>query len=395
MHRPLAHDDPTTALLALILAGGRLAPRRRLLIDCGDAVSALAAGRARWQAAGLDRRQCQALLAPDADALAHARQWLAASPQHRLISLVDDAFPALLAHAPEPPLGLFVAGDADLLWQPMVAIVGSRSATPSGQAIAGNLARQLCARQLCVASGLAAGIDAAAHRASLQVAGNSVAVVGTGLDRCYPAGHRHLQDQLVQRGAVISEYAPGTPPRAGNFPARNRLLAGLSLAVIVVEAAQRSGAMITARLASEAGREVFAVPGSPLNPLSRGCNRLLRDGAGLLESIDDLLPTLPPLLRLLGTSLPGQAPGAASVDALSSGQVGSSALDETEQRQVWQALDLIGVDLDELGQRSGLTVARLSAILLDLELAGWALQTHGRWQRAPTPPSTTASIDAG
>lgn len=392
MNLPIHATDPTTALLTLVLAGGRLAPRRQLLLQSGSAQAALLAGPAQWRAAGLDRRQCQQLLNPDPAALARAQSWLAGSGNHHLLGLDDPAYPALLAHAPEPPLALFIDGDPALLWHPMVAVVGSRNASPSGQALAGRLAGELAACQLCVASGLAAGIDAAAHRASLLAGRPGVAVIGTGPDQSYPAGHVGLQAELAQSGAVVSEYPPGTPPRAGHFPARNRILAGLSLAVVVVEAALRSGAMITARLGAEAGREVFAVPGSPLNPLSRGCNRLLRDGAGLLESIEDLLPALPALARLLAESRPRQLPGTAQPPPF---PLAGHAPQVQDQRRLWQALDDIAVDLDELAQRTGLTVARLSAILLDLELAGWALQTHGRWQRSPKPPSTTASFDAG
>lgn len=385
-------NDPVTALITLILAGGRLAPRRNLLLACGSAPAVLAAGRKRWQAAGLDQRQCQALLAPDSRALADTLAWLHASPDHHLIGLTDPRYPPLLAHSPEPALALFVAGQVGLLAQPAVAIVGSRNATPTGQAMASRLAQQLCAAGLCVASGLAAGIDAAAHRASLRAAGSTLAVIGTGPDMAYPAAHRQLQADVARHGVVVSEYPPGTPPRAGNFPARNRLLAGISLAVIVVEAAQRSGAMITARLATEAGREVFAVPGSPLSALSQGCNRLLRDGAGLIESIDDLLPALPPLMQVLAQP---DAATAAGNDGPPRPCTHHTGPVQRDQRPVWQALDLLGVDLDELAQRTGLTVAGLSAILLDLELAGWAVQTHGRWQRAPTPPSTTAPMGAG
>lgn len=392
MHQTNSRQPPSRALLQLLLAGGRLPPRRQLLLNHGSAEAALQAGPESWRAAGLDPRQCQHLRQPDPAALASALDWLQASQQHHLIGLGTDRYPLLLAQSPEPPLALFVHGDPDLLWQPMVAVVGSRNASPSGRAIASTLARQLCQHRLCVASGLAAGIDASAHRAALQAGGNTVAVIGTGLDRHYPASHAQLQAELAQAGAVVSEYPPGTPPRAGNFPARNRILAGLSMAVVVVEAAQRSGAMITARLATEAGREVFAVPGSPLNPLSRGCNRLLRDGAGLLESVDDLLPALPALARLLGNEL-RQQPGKPDTAATTAAPHPRPAT--AQQQQVWRCLDLIAVDLDELALRTGLTVAGLSAILLDLELAGWAVQTHGRWQRAPTPPSTTASIDAG
>lgn len=392
MSQPIPAVDPTTALLTLVLAGGRLAPRRQLLLQYGSAQAALCAGPAQWRAAGLDHRQCQQLLNPDPAALASAQSWLAANGNHHLLGLDAPDYPALLAHAPEPPLALFVHGNPALLWQPMVAVVGSRNASPSGQALASRLAGELSGCQLCVASGLAAGIDAAAHRASLLAGSPGVAVIGTGPDQSYPARHAGLQAELAQSGAVVSEYPPGTPPRAGHFPARNRILAGLSLAVVVVEAALRSGAMITARLGAEAGREVFAVPGSPLNPLSRGCNRLLRDGAGLLESIDDLLPALPALAGLLAQSRPRQFAAAAATLPSSPARQAPQA---QEQRHLWQALDDIPVDLDELAQRTGLTVARLSAILLDLELAGWALQTHGRWQRSPKPPSTTASVDAG
>lgn len=373
--------DP--ALLTLLLAGGPLAPRRQLLQALGSARAVLDAGPPRWRSAGLDSAQCRALQHPDAMALGRAVAWLSSGKQHHLIGLTDPGYPILLAHAPEPALALFASGDPALLHQPLVAIVGSRNASPSGRAIAQQLAGELCAHGLGVASGLAAGIDAAAHRAGLQAGGRNVAVIGTGPDRAYPASHQQLQQQLASRGVVVSEYPPGTPPRPGHFPARNRLLAGLSLAVIVVEAAQRSGAMITARLAAEAGREVFAVPGSPLNPLSRGCNRLLRDGAGLLESIQDLLPAVPALSHLVGLQLPARAATAPPLP-----------IDDNLSR-LYQALDQIPVDLDELALRTGLTVAGLSAMLLDLELAGQALQQHGRWQRAPHPPSITASIDAG
>lgn len=382
-------DSPRTdhladpALLTLLLAGGPLAPRRQLLQSLGSARAVLDAGPPHWRRAGLVPAQCRALLHPDATALGRAMAWLSASAQHHLIGLTDPGCPALLAHTPEPPLAVFASGNPRLLLQPLVAIVGSRNASPSGCAIAQQLAGELCAHGLGVASGLAAGIDAAAHRAGLQAGGCNVAVIGTGLDRAYPASHHPLQQQLASQGVVISEYPPGTPPRPGHFPARNRLLAGLSLAVIVVEAAQRSGAMITARLAAEAGREVFAVPGSPLNPLSRGCNRLLRDGAGLLESIQDLLPAVPALTQLASLQPPMEAAASSTLPT------------DANLRRLCQALDGIPVDLDELALRTGLTVAGLSAMLLDLELAGQALQLHGRWQRAPHPPSITASIDAG
>lgn len=391
MPAPLV-PDPTHALLALVLAGGPLAPRRRLLAAAGDATSALAAGPGLWQRAGLDSRQRARLANPDPAALESALGWLAGGHQRHLVGLGTGGYPPLLALAPEPPLALFVDGDADLLLQPAVALVGSRQASLAGGRMAAQLAGQLGRQRLCVASGLAAGIDAAAHRACLEQGLPTLAVIGTGPDRCYPAGHRGLQAAIATAGAVVSEYPPGTAPRAGQFPARNRILAGLSLAVVVVEAALRSGALITARLASEAGREVFAVPGSPLHALSRGCNRLLRDGAGLCEDAADVLPSLPPLARALGLALTLPADMPASPPPPTSGLGGPAG---SEAAQVWQALGATGVDLDELVQHTGLTVAGVSAILLDLELAGWAVQWQGHWQRAPAPPNPTAPPGAG
>lgn len=374
-----ASADHTTALLHLLLAGGPLAPRRQLLARSGSPLAAMAAGSTAWRQAGLDSRQIRLLQHPDEPRLQAALDWLASHARHQLYWLGHPGYPALLALAPEPPIGLFLDGDATLLTRPCVAVVGSRAATANGGAIAARMARGLCQAGLLVASGLAAGIDAAAHRASLACAGSGLAVVGTGLDRSYPAHHAGLQQQLAEEGLVVSEYPPGTPPLAGHFPARNRILAGLCLGVLVVEAAQRSGAMITARLASEAGREVFAVPGSILNPQAAGCHRLLRDGAGLVEDVaEDLLPALRPLLgSLLDTQPKPDRPGVAPL---------SAAPADAGLRRVWDLLQYSPVDLDELVQRSGLTVAGLSAILIDLELAGWAVNEHGRYQRAPVPP---------
>lgn len=267
-----------------------------------------------------------------------------------------------------------------------MAVVGSRKASHGGRAIAADIARQLANSGLLVASGLASGIDAAAHQAGLDAGDSGLAVIGTGPDLCYPASNHPLWGDLVRRGIVISEYPPGTTPRPHHFPARNRILAGLCLAVVVVEAAERSGALLTARLASEAGREVFAVPGSLHNPLSRGCHRLLRDGAGLLESVNDLLPALRPLLAAQGiapTATPACGPGVQACPA------------DPLERRVWEALESDPIDMDELGLRTGLTVAGLSSILPALELDGWISCQHGRFVRSSAPPTPIASSDAG
>lgn len=187
-----------------------------------------------------------------------------------------------------------MAGDPSLAWRPSVALVGSRSPTPGGRALAARFAGCFVEAGLAVTSGLAAGIDAAAHLATLEAGGCTVAVIGTGPDRAYPDSHQRLQGRIAAEGAVLSEYLPGTPARPGHFPARNRLVAGLALATVVVEAAQRSGALITARLAAEAGREVCALPGSVLNPRAAGCHRLIREGAALVERPEEVLELLAP-----------------------------------------------------------------------------------------------------
>ncbi len=239
------------ALLRLLMAGGALAPRRALLQAAGGAQAAIAQGPANWRAHGCTPEQCAALERPDARACASALRWLE-QDNHHLLPCTDPAFPPSLLEVPNPPLALFVAGDPSLAWRPSVALVGSRSPTPGGRALAARFAGCFVEAGLAVTSGLAAGIDAAAHQATLEAGGCTVAVIGTGPDRAYPDSHARLQARIAAEGVVLSEYLPGTAARPGHFPARNRLVAGLALATVVVEAAQRSGALITARLAATA-----------------------------------------------------------------------------------------------------------------------------------------------
>ena len=290
--------SPRHALLRLCLAGGRLGPRRRLLQAHGhDAPAALAAAPRHWREAGLTPAQTERLQGRDAGTLAlEARTlaWLDA-PGHHLGGWGDADYPPQLHDIASPPLALYIDGDPAMLWRPQIAIVGSRNATHGGQDNARSFAKALAEAGLAITSGLAAGIDAAAHQGALAAAwGVTLAVVGTGPDRPYPSTHADLRDRISLRGAVVSEHPPGTAPLRRHFPARNRLVAGLSLATLVVEAAERSGALISARMAAEAGREVFALPGSIHNPLARGCHQLLRDGAQLAQSPDDLLQALAP-----------------------------------------------------------------------------------------------------
>ena len=274
--------------------------------------------------------------------------WLEDSNNH-IITLADSDYPQALLNITDPPLLFYVKGRLDLLNHAALAVVGSRNATPQGINNAGAFAKSLSDAGLCVISGMAHGIDAAAHRGALQGRGSSIAVVGTGLDKVYPAANRDLAHALASQGALISEFPLGTPPLAGNFPRRNRIISGMSSGCLVVEAGLQSGSLITARLALEQGRDVFAIPGSIHAPQSKGCHALLKQGAKLVETAQDILEEL-------GSSLP------ASPARSPATQCADSAL-----------LEQIGfdpVDLDTLSVRCSLTMAELSAMLLVLELEG-------------------------
>ncbi|KAF1014999.1 MAG: DNA processing protein DprA [Stenotrophomonas maltophilia] len=371
------HDD---ALLTLQLAGGPLAPRRALLAAAGTAAAALSAGPAAWRAQGCTPAQCSALARPDAAALVAARRWLAAPGRH-LLDAGGPSCPPLLRELPEAPLALFVEGDPLLAWQPAVAVVGSRSPTPTGRALAARFAAHFAGSGLAVVSGLAAGIDAAAHTSMLDTGGTTVAVIATGPDRVYPPGHGALQARIGRDGLLLSEHPPGMPARPGQFPARNRLAAGLALAAVVIEAAHRSGALITARLAAEAGREVCAVPGSVLNPRSQGCHRLIRDGAALVETPDDVLALLAPALA---QQLPGlRKQLGAPTEQAAAAFLPARWADSPDYQCLWRALDDNPISMDSLITRCGLTAPEVSSMLLAMELAGIVVCEHGRYCRRP------------
>ncbi|KAA9004365.1 DNA-protecting protein DprA [Stenotrophomonas cyclobalanopsidis] len=368
------------ALARLVLAGGPLAPRRALLLASGDAPAALALGVAGWRAHGCSAEQCAGLQQPDPATLATTLRWLQ-HPGQQLLGCSDPAFPPLLQDIPQPPLALFVAGDASLAWHPAVAVVGSRSPTPTGRALAARFATCFVEAGLAVTSGLAAGIDAAAHTAALDAGGRTVAVIGTGPDQAYPPGNARLQARIAAEGVVLSEYPPGTPARAGQFPARNRLVAGLALATVVIEAAQRSGALITARLAAEAGREVGAVPGSVLNPRAAGCHRLIREGVALVERPEEVLELLAPALR---QQLPGlQSRLATPTEQASPADLPDRWANDPDYQSLWRALDLNPSGMDSLITRCGLTAPEVSSMLLAMELAGIVVCVHGRYCRTP------------
>ena len=312
--------------------------------------------------------------AQQADQLAATQRWLdganAEGIAHDIVVLGDPRFPSLLLHTADPPLLLYALGRVELLSAPAVAIVGSRDATPQGLDNARDFARALSERGLTIVSGMAKGIDGAAHDGALAGRGSTVAFVGTGLDRVYPSRHAALMRRIAQQGVVVSEYALGTPPLPEHFPRRNRLIAGLARGTLVVEAALESGSLITARLAVECGRDVFAIPGSIHSPQARGCHRLIQEGAKLVETPDDVLRELLPDDAAVRARLsPPQPSLFADPSALAEDDdEPPTALDPDAALRA--ALGHDPVSFDALSARTGLPADRLAARLLELELTG-------------------------
>jgi DNA processing protein len=377
-------DLDTVALLRLVVAGGPVAPRRALLDAHGPPAAALAAGRSAARATGLPAPALARLALGDpGEAFDRALAWLD-QPGHHLVGWHSADYPSLLRRVGNPPLALFIAGDADLTWHPSVAVVGSRAATAGGLRLAWDFAQALALRGFAVASGLAAGIDTAAHQGTLAVeGGRTIAVLGTGIDQPYPVSNRALYQRILDGGgAIISEHPPGTPACRGAFPSRNRILAGLSLGTLVVEAAHRSGALITARLAGECGSEVFAIPGSVRNPMARGCHRLIRQGAALVESPMEVIDALEPLALQLASDLRGRLAAPIELPARAApGRSTGVASGAAAHDPLWQAIGHDPTGMDELVSRTGLTVAELSSMLLVMELEGRVTVEHGRWSR--------------
>ena len=333
------------ALEAFGSIGGLFEAGARELAALGFSRSAIARTRAMdWSAVGRDR-----------DVLDH----LGAG----IVPIGTERYPARLAAIASPPPVLYCRGNPEVLGRPQLAVVGARAATRGGRERARAFARTLAECGLVVTSGLARGIDAAAHRGALDAGAPSVAILATGPDRIYPRSNAGLAGELIETGAVITERAPGTPPRPENFPRRNRLISGLCLGVLVVEASLRSGSLITARLAADEGREVFAIPGSVDNPLSRGCHALIRDGAKLVESVVDVIEEL---------AYPGglQGPPASSEPAASDDSADAGGGSGGSARRVLDAVGHDPITLDQLVEHTGLTPDRLSSILLSLELDG-------------------------
>ena len=332
---------------------------RKLLLEFGSPEAVLGAGQGSLRSI-VDERIASAIRNGGAE----ASLWKAVGPwlddpANRIVTLADPGYPRSLLEIADPPPLLYVKGNPDLLNRRGFAIVGSRNATAQGVANAEAFAGTLSNAGLTIVSGLALGVDAAAHRGGLAGAASTIAVVGTGLDIVYPARNRDLAHRIAAQGALVSEFPLGMPAIAGNFPRRNRLICGLSVGWLVVEAAVSSGSLITARLAAEQGREVFAIPGSIHSPLAKGCHALIKQGAKLVESAQDILEEL---------RLPAAGAGP-----------------EEKPSDAHPLLTHIGfdpVDIDTLQRRSGLDVGAINTLLTDLELAGRVeALPGGRWQR--------------
>ncbi|MBI4189438.1 MAG: DNA-protecting protein DprA [Betaproteobacteria bacterium] len=347
---PPADRNEYDAWLRLTLVPGLgNATLRKLLLEFGSPDHVFAAHLAelrRFVAADI---AAQLVAGGNAEGAQQALVWLADSANH-VVALGDADYPQLLLQTTDPPPLLYVKGRRELLNRVALAIVGSRNATAQGVANAEDFARALSDAGITIVSGLALGIDAAAHRGGLAGAAGSIAVVGTGLDVVYPARNRTLAHQLAERGALVSEFALGTPALGANFPRRNRVISGMSRGCLVVEAALQSGSLITARFANEQGREVFALPGSIHSPLAKGCHALIKQGAKLVDCANDILEEL------------NLAPAPSAARAM-------PALDPAAA----QLLDLLGYaprDLDALCARSGMGADAISVLLLELELQG-------------------------
>jgi DNA processing protein len=341
---------------------------RKLLDHYGTATDICRAKSADLARLGLAQPSIDYLLTAADAAVAVALTW-AEQSGNKLLTLADAAYPALLKTIHNPPPILYVRGNHQLLCDPQLAIVGSRTPTRGGLETAHAFAQHLAQTGLIITSGLATGIDAAAHKGALAAQAPTVAVMATGVDRIYPAGHRKLAESILEKGALVSEFPLGTRPRPELFPQRNRIISGLAFGVLVVEAAQRSGSLITAHCAMEQAREVFAIPGSIHNPVARGCHQLLRQGAKLVESAQDILEELAPQLRAqlhletLEQNQPAQPPAATELDP--------------DYQNLLAVIDYDPLSVDQLAQRSGLPPRSIASMLLILELQGLIRAENG------------------
>lgn len=344
----------------------------RLVGHYGSPSAALDGDASGWGAAGLGAKLHARREQPDRVLIEHTEAWLS-EPGNDLVTADHPHSSAQLQTLDKPPAWLYTVGDTELLTRPAIAIVGSRNPTPAGAEHARDFAAQLARGGFVIVSGLASGIDAAAHEGALSVDGMTIAVCGTGLDRVYPAANKALAERIAASGLLVSEFNLGTLPSRGNFPRRNRVIAGLSAGTLVIEAARASGSLITARMALEAGREVFAMPGSVNNPLARGCHRLIREGAKLVEAASDVFEDIAPLLAESATPVTMDA----RTDEDRSDNATRKADQDSDDERLLAALGHAPARVDELVERTGWPANAVSSTLLILELQGRVVTTPG------------------
>jgi len=319
----------------------------------------------------------QSLKHPDWETIDADIRWAQQSRCH-LVPIISSWYPNQLREIADPPTLLYVQGDPDLLQYPQIAMVGSRNPSHYGQEAAFEFARHLSQAGLIITSGMASGIDSYSHRGALAASGLTIAVFGTGLDTVYPASNKSLAEEILREGTLVSEYPIGTKPLAHNFPRRNRIISGLSLGTLVVEAAVQSGSLITAKQATEQGREVLAIPGSIHNPMARGCHQLIRQGAKLVETGDDILQELAPMISRASLELKNT--DSKNDSSKKTGDISNAAL-SSEQQKLLDCIQFEPVSIDTLVERSRLTPEAISSMLVELELSGAVTSAGGLYIR--------------
>ncbi len=347
----------------------------------GGASAVAAAGSRDLIRSGLTETTAAAISNPDEAQLESDLQWLS-HPNRHLLCWDDDAYPVLLRRIPNPPAALFIDGDPGCLWQPQIAVIGSRNPTAGGLDHARDFAATLARQGMTITSGLASGIDSAAHQAALDAGALTIAVNGTGLDLVYPASSRAVAGRIRSQGAMISELPLGSQPRRQHFPSRNRIISGLSLAVLVIEAGLNSGTLITARKAAEQGRDVFALPGSLNNPMAKGCHRLIREGARLVETTADIMQELGPVAAELQMEIRQRLdlPDGAPQKTVRGKE---NLLDDADYRTVWETLGHDPKPVDTIIEQTRLSAREISSMLLMMELKGMVIKhSGGRYVRA-------------
>ncbi len=337
----------------------------KLLIEFKTPKAVLSSNHNTLRQFGLNDGSINSLLNPKQEQISTILEWLN-QPNHHLITYLDDDYPELLRSIQSPPMILFAIGQRKALGYLHFAIVGSRNPTAGGKMLAEDFAAELSRADLTICSGLALGIDYHSHLGALQADGSTIAVLGNGLSSIYPSRHKKIAHQIIEKGLLISEYPPDTKPSPGNFPRRNRIISGMSMGVLVVEAAKRSGSLITANYALEQGRDVFAIPGSIHNPLARGTHSLIKQGAKLVESVDDILDELSPMVNLVLNRS----------STLEHSQSGYNEL-EPDYKLLLDSMGYEILSVDRLVELTGLTADVVSSMLLILELQGMIESQHG------------------